>query len=65
MLVSNQLQRIGNKMKSIKIITVNADGLSHEFVQECDSPELALAIISGTIKGCESSGWFIKSMETA
>jgi hypothetical protein len=52
-------------MQAIRIVTMNPEGLTQEFVQECHNPETALAIIQGTMQGCVSTGWSIKELEVA
>lgn len=55
----------GNTMQGIKIVTVNQQGLVHEFIHECNTPELALATIQGVMNACKSTGWTMKEMEIA
>ena len=50
-------------MQSIRIVTMNPEDLTREFVYECHNPETALGIISGTMEACVNTGWSIKSME--
>lgn len=52
-------------MQGIKIVTVNQQGLVHEFIHECNTPELALATIQGVMNACKSTGWTMKEMEIA
>jgi hypothetical protein len=56
----------GNKMQSVKITTVKVNtGLMHEFVYECNSEDILLAIVKGTVESCSSTGWAMSGMEIA
>jgi hypothetical protein len=64
-LTPHKLTNKGNKMQSMKITTVSPRGVTQTFVQECRTPETALAIIKGTLEACNTTGWTLKEMSMA
>ena len=66
-LLYNQLNQTnkGNKMQSLRIVTMSPEQLTQEFVFECHSAETALAIVEGTMQGCTNTGWTIKEFQVA
>jgi len=55
----------GNKMQSMRVVTMSPQGLEQEFVYECHNEATALAIIEGTSKACKGSGWYVKEFQVA
>ena len=64
-LLYNQLNQTnkGNKMQSLRIVTMSPEQLTQEFVFECHNAETALAIVEGTMQGCTNTGWTIKEFQ--
>lgn len=51
-------------MQSVKITTVRVNtGLVHEFVYECNSDAMLMAIVKGTVESCSNQGWAMSGME--
>ena len=52
-----------NEMQSMKVITLNPQNEIREFVYQCESESVALAIVEGTLSACSNTGWTLKSFE--
>jgi hypothetical protein len=50
-------------MKSLLITTTDPKGIAKEFSFECNSHANALAIVQGTLEGCEVTGWTLNKVE--
>ena len=55
--------KVGKVMQSLRIVTMSPEQLTQEFVFECHSAEIALAIVEGTMQGCTNTGWTIKEFQ--
>lgn len=50
-------------MKTMKVITLNPQNETREFVYQCETHSVALAIVEGTLNACNNTGWTLKSFE--
>jgi hypothetical protein len=50
-------------MKSLLITATDTKGISKDFSYECNSADTALAIIQGTLEGCQTTGWTLNKVE--
>jgi hypothetical protein len=50
-------------MQSLLITTTDPKGIAKEFSYECHSHATALAIVQGTLEGCEVTGWTLNKVE--
>lgn len=50
-------------MKTMKVITLNPQNETREFVYQCETHSVALAIVEGTLSACNNTGWTLKSFE--
>lgn len=49
-------------MQSIRLVTLNPNNEEREFVYECHNNDTAMAIVQGTLKGCNETGWTLKEV---
>jgi hypothetical protein len=50
-------------MKSLLVTTTDTSGMVKEFSYECNSAATALAIVQGTLEGCQTTGWTLNKVE--
>jgi hypothetical protein len=50
-------------MQSLLVTTTDPNGIAKEFAYECHSHATALAIVQGTLEGCEATGWTLNKVE--
>jgi hypothetical protein len=50
-------------MQSLLITTTDTSGMVKEFSYECHNATTAMAIVQGTLQGCQDTGWTLNKVE--